>query len=115
MRASAAADHDSSLVEDLFRSRDRLRQQRSKFQDQQAAARQQRDAAIEARASIETANARQRDLLSQVKGQVASLMAEDQKRRDDEARRAAIARTSLRRQSLGPGLARLHEGSILAQ
>ena len=94
--ASAAADRDSSLVEDLLRSRDRLRLERSKFQDQQAAAKQQRNAAIEARASIQTANAKQRDLLSQVKGQLGSLMAEDQNRRDDEARRAAIARTQPR-------------------
>ena len=91
--AAAAADHDSSMVEKLLRSRDTLRLQRSTFQGQQRQALAQRDAAVAARSSIESANAKQRQLLGQVKGQIASLMAEDQKRRDEAARRSAIART----------------------
>jgi Cell wall-associated hydrolases (invasion-associated proteins) len=94
--AAAASDHDSKLIETLLRSRDQLRIQRAQFKGQQRQAQAQRDAAVQARASIETANARQSQLLSQVKGQIASLMAEDQKRRDDEARRSAIARTQPR-------------------
>ena len=94
--AAAAADHDSKLIETLLRSRDQLRLQRAHFKDQQKQAQAERDAAAQARASIETANARQSQLLGQVKGQIASLMAEDQKRRDDEARRSAIARTQPR-------------------
>lgn len=94
--AAAAADHDSKMIETLLRSRDQLRIQRAQFKGQQKQAQTQRDAAAQARASIETANTRQSQLLGQVKGQIASLMAEDQKRRDDEARRSAIARTQPR-------------------
>ena len=94
--AAAAADHDSQLIETLLRSRDQLRIQRAQFKGQQKQAQAQRDAAVRARASIETASARQTQLLSQVKGQISSLMAEDQKKRNDEARRSAIARTQPR-------------------
>ncbi len=94
--AAAAADHDSKLIENLRRSRDQLRVQREEFRGQQQQAKAQRDAAVRARASIETANAKQSQLLGQVKGQIATLMAEDQKRRDDTARRSAIARTQPR-------------------
>ena len=91
--AAAAEARDSAMIETLLRSRDHLRVQRAQFEGQRKQARTQRDSAAHARASIETANQRQSQLLSQVKGQIATLMAEDQKRRDDDARRSAIART----------------------
>ena len=94
--AAAAVDHDSTLVDTLMRSRDQLREQRSKFQDQQRQAGAQRDAAAQARASIEGANAQQAQLLGQVKGQIATLIAEEQTRRDEAARQAAVARVQPR-------------------
>ena len=105
--ASAAAEHDTSLIAKLLDARDALREQQAQFRRQQDAAQAERDAAAQARASIETANARERQLLGQVKGEVAALMAAEQKRRDEAARQSAIVRTQPRSAPRGvdPGAA----------
>ncbi len=94
--AAAAAEHDAALIEQFQRSRDALRVQRLQFRRQQDQAQAQRDAAALARASIESANALQQQLLGKVKGDIATLMAAEQKRRDDDARRSALARVQPR-------------------
>ena len=94
--ATAASDRDASLIGDLRRSRDRLQVQRSQFRRRQVQAQAERDAAAQARASIEDANVRQQQLLGTVKGELASLMAAEERRRDDEARRSALARVQPR-------------------
>lgn len=86
--ASAAADRDDALLAKLQRAREDLAVQRAQLEAQRAAAQGERDAANAARRQIESANATQKQLLSQVKGDLANLVAE-QRRRDDAA---ALAR-----------------------
>ncbi len=50
--ASAAAEHDTSLIAKLLDARDVLREQQAQFRRQQDAAQAERDAAAQARASI---------------------------------------------------------------
>ena len=86
--ASAAADRDDALLAKLQRAREDLAVQRAQLEAQRATAQAERDAANAARRQIESANATQKQLLSQVKGDLANLVAE-QRRRDDAA---ALAR-----------------------
>ncbi len=92
--ASAASDRDTTIIGELGRARDQLRVEKRNAQRQQEDAGRQREAARQARAEIEAANVAQQQLLSKVKGEIAAIMAEDQRRREDAARRSAIARTA---------------------
>ncbi len=94
--ASAASDRDTTIVGELERAKDQLRVEKRSAQRQQDDAARQRDAARQARADIEAANAQQQRLLGKVKGELATLMAEEQRARDEAARRAALARTAPR-------------------
>lgn len=94
--ASAAAEHDSTLINRLLDARDALRDQRARFRREQDQAQAERDAAAQARTAIESANVRSTQLLSRVKGEVATLMAEEQRRRDEAARQSAIRRVQPR-------------------
>ncbi len=91
---AAATEHDSQLVEQLRDARDQLRQDRAAAQQRLDDARRQRDAARSAKTQIEAANANEQRLLAQVKGEIATLVAQEQQRRDEAARRVAVTRVS---------------------
>ena len=95
--ASAAADRDTTIIDELGRARDQLHVEQRTAQRQQDDATRQRDAARQARSEIEAANAQQQQLLSRVKGELATLMAQEQRKREEAARLAAIARTAAAR------------------
>jgi cell wall-associated NlpC family hydrolase len=94
--ADAAAQRDSASIDRLKRAQEDLAVERRQFEQQQAEARRQKDAAAATKRQIETANADQQRLLGQVKGELARLIDEDRRRRDEAARRAAVARTASR-------------------
>lgn len=86
--AAAAAEYDGTLLETLQRAREELAVQKAELERQKAAAAAQRDAVASARAQVIAANAEQRRLLSQVKGDIAALVSQEQ------ARRAAAVRNT---------------------
>lgn len=94
--AAAAAENDGSLLETLQRSREELAVQRAELERQKLAAAAQRDAMAAAKAQVTAANAEQRRLLSQVKGDIARLVSQEQ------ARRAATVRIT----TVNPGRGR---------
>ena len=88
--ASAAATHDDALLEMLQRSREALAVQKAALERQKAAAAAERDNVASAQAQVAAANAQQQRLLGQVKGEIASLVAQEQARREAAARAAAL-------------------------
>lgn len=88
--ASAAATHDDALLEMLQRSREALAVQRAALERQKAAAAAERDNVASAQARVAAANAQQQRLLGQVKGEIATLVAQEQARREATARAAAL-------------------------
>jgi cell wall-associated NlpC family hydrolase len=93
--AAAAADKDDSLLDRLQKARELLAMQRQQLEQQKAAAEAERDAAESARREVASANAQHRQLLTQVRGEMATLVAQERARRDaaNRARAAAQART----------------------
>lgn len=90
--ASVAADHDSALMDQLTRAQEALAVERRGLEQQQSRARSQKDTAAAAKRSIESANARQEQLLGNVKGELAVLLEQERVRREAAARAAALAR-----------------------
>lgn len=88
--ASAAATHDDALLEMLQRSREALAVQQAALERQKAAAAAERDKVSNAQAQVAAANAQQQRLLGQVKGEIATLVAQEQARREAAARAAAL-------------------------
>ena len=88
--ASAAATHDDALLEMLQRSREALAVQKAALERQRAAAAAERDRVDAAKAQVAAANAQQQRLLGQVKGEIATLVAQEQARRAAAARAAAL-------------------------
>jgi cell wall-associated NlpC family hydrolase len=82
---SLAAEHDTMLVEELERAERALRDQQAQAEQAQAEAREEQNEIRKARARVEAANARQQELLSQVEGEIAQLVAEEQARREAAA------------------------------
>lgn len=115
--ASAAADRDTTIIDELGRARDQLHVEQRTAQREQDDASRQRDAARQARSAIEAANAQQQQLLSRVKGELATLMAQEQRKREEAARLAAIARTAPRAASAaapsrGPASGAVDPGTV---
>jgi peptidoglycan DL-endopeptidase CwlO len=77
-----AAEHDQMLVDELHRAEGVLRDQQAQAEQAQADARDEQGEIKKARARVEAANARQEQLLSQVNGEIAQLVAEEQARRE---------------------------------
>lgn len=92
--ATIVSERDVNLVAKLKDLRDQYDSDRATAERRLATARSERDAAQQAKKAIETANAREQQLLSKVKGEIATLVAQEQQRRDEAARRAALARVS---------------------
>lgn len=88
--ASAAATHDDALLEMLQRSREALAVQEAALERQKAAAAAERDRVDAAKAQVAAANAEQQRLLGRVKGEIATLVAQEQGRREAAARAAAL-------------------------
>src|SRR5207244_11735522 len=77
------------LIASLERAQQDLNVLRKAYEDQANAAAKQRDSIAAARAEVEQASAQEQELLSQVKGEIATLIAEE------KAREAAALRASL--------------------
>ena len=86
--AASTADRDAALLDRLRASREDLGIARDDLEQAQARAQDQVNALDSSRREVEAANARQQDLLSQVKGEIAQLI------REEEARQAAAARAA---------------------
>lgn len=102
--ASAASSHDSALVDELTRAREVLAEQKAEQEEIKGQARAERERLDSARAEIRSANARQADLLSQTKGELAGLIAEEQARQAAaDAARAAQLTAPARATNTGGG------------
>jgi cell wall-associated NlpC family hydrolase len=94
--AAAAASSQNKLVDQLRSAKEELDARKQEFESaiEQAKSEQQRVEA--ARSEIETANAKQAQLLGQVKGELASLVAQEEQRKQAEAAVRARAMTAPR-------------------
>jgi cell wall-associated NlpC family hydrolase len=90
--ASAAADRDGSLLDQMQKARELLTAQKAQLEQQRAAAAAERDAADQARRELEASNSQRRQLLTQVKGELATLVAQETARREAAAQAQAQAR-----------------------
>jgi peptidoglycan DL-endopeptidase CwlO len=89
-----ATGNDEQLIAELQRSQEDLRLERQRLDRRVAAAKGKRDFIALARSQVEQANANEQQLLSQVKGELATLIAQRQARIDAEVKAslAALAR-----------------------
>jgi cell wall-associated NlpC family hydrolase len=78
--AAAAADRDARLLDGLRASREDLRVAETSLEAARNKAQKEVDALVARRRDVEAANARQTQLLAQVKGEVATLIREEQAR-----------------------------------
>jgi cell wall-associated NlpC family hydrolase len=85
---SVATANDQQLIADLSRSQQDLKIERKRLDRRVDDAAQQRDYISQAKDQIEEANARNTELLSQVKGELATLIAEKKAREEAALRRA---------------------------
>ncbi len=101
--AAAAADKDDSLLNQLVQAREILAIQKAQLESQKAAAQAERDAADSAKRQLASATAQKNQLLGQVKGQLASLVAAEATRRANATRAAATATANRYRNGGGGG------------
>jgi cell wall-associated NlpC family hydrolase len=102
--AAAAANKNDGMISQLTVVKEQLAQKKAEYEAARAAAKTQTDQLAATRTQVATLNANQTKLLAQTKGELATLVAADQKRRDDAARAAALAaiqRAATRRASSG--------------
>jgi cell wall-associated NlpC family hydrolase len=90
--SKAAAQHDTDLLAQLRRAERALSDQKAAADQAQADAQHEQEQIAKAQAGVEAANAHQEELLSQVNGEIAQLVAEEQARREAEALAAAQQR-----------------------
>ncbi|HMF03925.1 MAG TPA: NlpC/P60 family protein [Acidimicrobiia bacterium] len=83
--SKSAAQHDIDLVKQLRSAQRALQDQKAAAEQAQADARDEQAQIGQAQAAVEAANARQEQLLSQVNGEIAQLVAEEQARREAAA------------------------------
>jgi cell wall-associated NlpC family hydrolase len=84
-----ATGNDEQLIANLERAKQDLEVQRKQYDDQVAAAAKKRNEIAAARSEVEQANQQEQELLSQVNGEIATLIAQE------KAREAAALRASL--------------------
>jgi cell wall-associated NlpC family hydrolase len=84
-----ATGNDEQLIANLERAKQDLEVQRKQFDNEVAAAAKKRDEIAAARDQVQQANQREQELLSQVNGEIATLIAQE------KAREAAALRASL--------------------
>jgi peptidoglycan DL-endopeptidase CwlO len=90
--SKSAAQHDIDLVKDLRRAESVLHDQKEAADQAQADAQNEQEQIGKAQAGVEAANAQQEQLLSQVNGEIAQLVAEEQARKEAAALAAAQQR-----------------------
>jgi peptidoglycan DL-endopeptidase CwlO len=90
--STVAAEHDTKLLDDLRRAERALRDQRAQAEQARAEAEDEQREIVKTRASVDAANAQQEQLLSQVNGEIAQLVAEEQARKEAAGLAAAQAR-----------------------
>ena len=89
--ASAAADHDNVLIAKLQKAQEELDARKADLERQRAAAKAEGDAAAAAKSKIESANQQKQALKSQVSGEIANLLAQEQQARAAAQQRVAAA------------------------
>lgn len=102
--AAAAANKNDGMISQLTVLKEQLAAKKAEYESAQALAQAQTDQLTAATKQVATLNANQQKLLSQTKGELASLVLQDQIRRDNAAKAAALAaiqRASARRTSSG--------------
>jgi cell wall-associated NlpC family hydrolase len=107
--SAAAANHDDSIVSQLHNAKEQLQAKRSDAQKAGDAAQSERDQAASAKTELDAASAKQKQLLSQVNGQIKQLIDQQRERQAAAALAAAQARTASSRGSRG-GNARVGSG-----
>src|SRR5262245_5538606 len=80
--SKTAAQHDIELVKQLRDAERALQDQKAAAEQAQADAQDEQEQIGKAQAAVEAANAQQENLLSQVNGEIAQLVAEEQARRE---------------------------------
>jgi cell wall-associated NlpC family hydrolase len=90
--SAIAAERDAKLLKDLHRAEAALRDDQAKAEQAEADAQDEQKQIEKTRAGIEAATAQQENLLGQVNGEIAQLVAEEQARREAAALAEAQAR-----------------------
>ncbi len=108
---SVATGNDEQLIADLSRSQQDLKIERKRLDKRVASAATQRDYIATARQQIEAANARETELLSSVKGEIATLIAQEKARREAAVRRA-LADLANQRANQGNGASSVPASSV---
>jgi peptidoglycan DL-endopeptidase CwlO len=90
--SSVAAEQDTALLDRLHHAEATLRDQQAQAEQAQADAQGEENQITKAKADVDAANTQQEQLLSQVNGEIAQLVAQDQARKEAEALAAAQAR-----------------------
>ncbi len=91
--ASAAADKDDSLLDKLVQAREILAAQKAQLEVQRNAAQSEKDAADRAKSELASVTSQKKALLSQVQGEMATLV------RQERARQAAASQQRARAQA----------------
>ncbi|MCZ7531651.1 MAG: C40 family peptidase [Acidimicrobiia bacterium] len=102
--SSAAADRDESIIDDLSIARELLDARMDDLAELKAAAEAESSRLEESRSEVEAARVEQERLLSQVKGEIAELVRQEEIRRQEEAER--LAREELARRQAAEEAAR---------
>ncbi len=98
---AVATGNDEQLISNLVRAQQDLKIQRQRLDHEVSAAKQKRDFIAEAQQKVQEANSQETELLSQVKGEIATLIAQE------KARQAAAVKAALDQLS--------HEGNGASQ
>jgi cell wall-associated NlpC family hydrolase len=106
---AVATGNDQTLIDNLTRSEQDLDFQRKSYEKKVSDAAAKRDFIAASRQSIEEANSRAQELLSQVKGEIATLIEQDKERKQAElqARLDALASSNT-----GNGVARVPSSDV---
>ena len=108
---SVATGNDQQLIADLSRSQQDLKLERKRLDKRVASAASQRDLISSARRQIEDANARNTELLSKVKGEIATLIAQEAARREAAIKRA-LEQLANQKQNQGNGSSSVPPSSV---
>jgi len=87
--SSAAAARDESIIDDLSIARELLTSRKAELEKLKAEAQAESDQLEQSRAEVEAAQAEQQRLLSEVNGEIANLVHQEEVRRQQEAERQA--------------------------
>ncbi|HZJ27972.1 MAG TPA: NlpC/P60 family protein [Acidimicrobiia bacterium] len=100
--ASAASTSQNKLVDELNAAEEQLAARKQEFESAIEQARSEQRRIEAARSEIEAANAKQAELLGQVKGELATFVAQEEQRREAEDAARAAALTAPRPVSAAP-------------